>query len=252
MKQVIESGFFDTYKDEATGKFDREYSSAQFRELFSLFFTNGIFVNYGDEFAVTANGTMEVSVGGGFAFIDGAWLKSSEVVPFTVPNNSTISERVDGIFLQSSLLDRNCSIVYREADIEPIRNNTTQELLICTITVPSDASSLTQSNVTDMRPTEQCGFVGGAVQQLSVSELYAQFTQQFTEWMEAEQADFDAWLENVKNQLSEDAAGNLQLQIETLEQQIEVLEQTRPSVTYATTDPIEVEEGTLVMVYEEE
>lgn len=244
MKQVIESGFFNTYVDEATGKFDREYSSAQFRELFSLFFTNGIFVNYGEEFATTVS-IMEVSVKSGFAFINGAWLKNSEAKSFTVPSNSTTSERIDGIFLQSSLLDRNCSIVYREADVVPIINDTVQELLIYTVTVPSDASSLTQSNVTDMRPTDQCGFVGGAVQQLSVSELYAQFTQQFTEWMEAEQADFNAWYENVKNQLSEDAAGNLQLQIEALQEVID----SQTKIILATEEPDEVVENTVVMVF---
>lgn len=247
MRKSVESGFFNTYKDDLTGKLDREYSSAQFRELFSLFFTNGVFVNYGKEFAVTANGTMEVTVNEGFAFINGAWAKNAEPTSFTIPSNETAQKRVDGIFVQSSLLNRDCAIVYKEGIIEPEKTEITFELLLCTITVESSAYSITQSNITDMRPTKQCGFVGGAVQQMDVSEMYTQFAQQFTEWMEAEQEDFNAWYAGIKGQLSEDAAGNLQVQVNELQNEL----RTRPSVIYSLEDPVEVEEGTIVMVYEE-
>ena len=216
MRKPVESGFFNTYKDDLTGKLDREYSSAQFRELFSLFFTNGIFVNYGKEFAVTANGTMEITVNEGFAFINGAWAKNAEPTSFTIPNNETAQTRVDGIFIQSSTLERNCAIVYKEGVVEPETNEATHELLLCTVSIESNSYSVTQASVTDMRPTKQCGFVGGAVQQMDVSEMYTQFAQQFTEWMEGEQERFNAWYENIKNQLSEDAAGNLQLQVDDL------------------------------------
>ena len=212
----MESGFFDAIHDSGTGKYDREYSSSQFMELFSLFFTSGIFANYGKEFAVEANGTMNVMVGTGFAFIDGAWLKNTEDYQVTIVSNSTSNKRIDGIFLRKSTIDRKCDVVYRAGDVTPINSNVTKELLVCKINVESGTSALTQSNVVDMRATSDCGFVAAAIQQLTVSELYAQFTQQFTEWMEAEQQDFTTWFNNIKNQLTSDAAGNLQLQIDNL------------------------------------
>ena len=54
---AIASGFFDAIKD-SQGEYDRSYGASQFMELFSLFFTNGIFADYGDEFAVEANGCL--------------------------------------------------------------------------------------------------------------------------------------------------------------------------------------------------
>lgn len=216
MKQAIESGFFNAQYDEATGTYDREYSSAQFRELFSLFFTNGIFVNYGEEFFVEATNSLSINVGSGFGFINGSWSKNPDTISFSIPANTTGVVRTDGVFLQSSILERDCFIVYKEGDVTPVQSSVETELLLCTITVPSGASSINQAQITDMRATDKCGFVGGAVQQMSVSGLYAQFTQQFTEWMTAEQLAFDAWFENIKEQLSTDAAGNLQLQVNDL------------------------------------
>ena len=124
--------------------------------------------------------------------------------------------RIDGIFLKKDLTNRKCDIEYRAGDVTPVSNNTTKELLLCKISVGSGTSSITQAVIEDMRATEQCGFVAGAVQQLSVSELYAQFTEQFNQWMEAEQQSFTTWFNGIKGQLSTDAAGNLQLQIEDL------------------------------------
>lgn len=163
MKQIVESGFFNAKYDEATQSYDREYTSAQFRELFSLFFTNGVFVNYGEEFAVKSTNSMNVTVGSGFGFINGAWIKSPSAIDIPISSNTTGSTRTDGIFLQSSILDRNCSIVYREGDTTPVNSSVEFELLLCTISVPSASTSITQAQITDMRPTEQCGFVGGAV-----------------------------------------------------------------------------------------
>ena len=212
---AITSGFFDAIKD-SQGEYDRSYGASQFMELFSLFFTNGIFADYGDEFAVEANGTMVVTVGKGFAFIDGAWLKNDGELAITVVSNSTSNARVDGVFLKKDLINRKCDIEYRAGDVAPISNNTTKELLLCKISVASGASSIVQGSVEDMRATSECGFVAAAVQQLSVSELYAQFTQQFTAWMDAEQQDFTAWFNRIKGQLSSDAAGSLQLQVNEL------------------------------------
>lgn len=217
----ITSGFFDALYDSSSGTYDREYSSQQFMDIFSMFFTNGIFAKYGKEFAPSATGsTMAVTIGAGFAFINGAWIKSTESKSFSVPSNSTSSTRVDGVFLRKNISDRACSIQYKSGDITPLNTSTIKELLICKVNVSSGATSISQSNIVDMRPTEQCGFVAGAVQQLSVSELYAQFTEQFTDWMNAEQESFDEWFESIKGKLSEDSAGNLQLQIDGVEEKV--------------------------------
>lgn len=238
MKQAIESGFFNAQYDEATGTYDREYSSAQFRELFSLFFTNGIFVNYGEEFFVEATNSLSINVGSGFGFINGSWSKNPDTISFSIPANTTGVIRTDGVFLQSSILERDCFIVYKEGDVTPVQSSVETELLLCTITVPSGASSINQAQITDMRATDKCGFVGGAVQQMSVSGLYAQFTEQFTQWMEAEQEDFEDWFDGIKNRLSTDQAGSLQLQIDDLDTKVD-------NVATATNTSIELLKTTL-------
>lgn len=218
---MITSGFFDaTSYDEETGKWDKEYTAEQFGKLFSLFFTNGIFVNYGEQFAVTAAGNMVVNVGTGFAFINGAWVENDAAYPITITSNITDSVRVDGIFLTKDTVNGEITIEYRSGDVTPVITETLQELLIAEISVDSNATSITQSSITDKRPFDTCGFVSATIQQLSVEQLYVQFTQEFTDWMTQRKEEFDTWFEAIKGQLSTDAAGNLQLQVNQVDEKV--------------------------------
>lgn len=240
---MITSGFFDaTSYDEETGKWDKEYTAEQFGKLFSLFFTNGIFANYGEQFAVTAAGNMVVNVGTGFAFINGAWVENDSTYQITLASNMSDSTRVDGIFLTKDTVNGEITIEYRSGDVTPISTETLKELLLAEITVASNATSITQSSIVDKRPFDTCGFVSAAIQQLTVEQLYVQFTQEFTEWMAQRKEDFDIWFELIKGQLSTDAAGNLQLQLnevsESTELGINEIKSSLPTYMYDSTTGI--------------
>lgn len=219
---MITSGFFDaTTYDESTGHWDKEYTSNQFMELFSLFFKSGIFADYGSEFAVKAYNGLSVAVSSGFAFIEGAWLKNTEDYIITVSPNTSSNARIDGIFLQKDVVSGECKIISRQNDSVPQRTSVVFELLIAKISVLPGVSEITQSQIEDTRPTDNCGFVAGAVEQLSVSELYAQFGAQFAEWLTQKQIEFNTWFNSMKGQLSTDAAGNLQNEIDNLDGKVD-------------------------------
>lgn len=76
--------------------------------------------------------------------------------------------------------------------------------------------------------TSSCPYVTGILQVVNIDNVVAQWesqwnqwfttktesgTSQMEQWWADKQAEFNSWFDNVKNQLSEDAAGNLQLQI---------------------------------------
>lgn len=201
---MIKSGFFTA--TEVGGVPDRSYSADDFKKLFSLFFTSGVFANYGNELAVLSNNSLVTTVKSGFAFILGSWMENDGNKTFTHSANAGGTTRKDGIFVRMSTTDRSVTIVKREGDIVPLKTSVVSELLLCEVSVRPSATSITQEDINDKRfDSSVCGLVAGAVQQLDVTALYAQFT-----------AAFNTWFAEMEGQLTTDAAGALQTQINNL------------------------------------
>lgn len=133
------------------------------------------------------------------------------------------------------------------------------ELQLATISIPASSVRITQAQITDTRMDQDvCGWVTGVVQQLDTTTLFEQFEAYFAEFKEfyegefatwsAEQraayiswiatqeanmetwssehtafwqSEFTEWFDRMKGQLSEDAAGHLQNQIDGINNQID-------------------------------
>jgi hypothetical protein len=107
------------------------------------------------------------------------------------------------------------------APTAPERTSDIFELVLAEILVGTGVTEITQSVITDKRPdTDVCGYVVAAVQTPDFGELYAQFAAQAEEFMGDQAADFLAWFDEMKDQLSEDAAGHLQLEIDDINDQM--------------------------------
>lgn len=143
---------------------------------------------------------------------------------------------------------------------EIVRTEAIHDLKLGEIYVDVGAIKITQENITDTRMNaDLCGWVMATVKEIDFSQITAQFqsyftryqaniTQEFNAYMqqianledkgaaafnnmqsqfetyaEQQQADFAAWFELIKGQLSEDAAGRLQNAVNTLEQRMKDL-----------------------------
>lgn len=117
------------------------------------------------------------------------------------------------------------------------------------ISVPKGATSISQSNITNAVGTSECPFVTGVLEGMNIDNLVAQWGAQWAEWLSSNTdawkafmsgntnewksfmaknkdewsdlingntSEFETWFEHMKDQLSEDAAGNLQLQVDNL------------------------------------
>ena len=128
------------------------------------------------------------------------------------------------------------------------------EIAIADVLIGAGVTAITQAAITDRRYTSAlCGIVAGVVQQFDISSYTAQFDDffriyklriiqefeayviaisekegaadnaynSFVDWLEAKKAlmvnDFETWFQGVKDILGEDAAGNLQNEIEALQ-----------------------------------
>lgn len=202
------SGFFNA-REVGDGTYDREYDAEQFAEYFSNFVSNGVYVNPSNQLKVVfddlPNKPFIVIVRKGKAYIDGYWYELTEDMEITIPTNTKSYAVKDVICCTLDKAERKISIVLKEGVTSdyPTNNSTQHELVLSTVVVQPNASRLNAEDITDKRPDKTyCGFVTGVIDQIDTTELFKQYDDAFKNW-------FD----EMKDQLSTDAAGNLQEQI---------------------------------------
>lgn len=202
------SGFFNAREAE-DGTYDREYDAEQFAGYFANFISNGVYANPANQLKVVFNDSPDkpfvVIVRKGKAYIDGYWYELTEDMEITIPVNTKAYIVKDVIRCILDKAERKISIVLEE-DVTsdyPVNNKTRHDLVLSTIIVQPNASKLNAEDITDRRPDKTyCGFVTGVIDQIDTTELFQQYDDAFK-----------IWFDEMKDQLSTDAAGNLQTQI---------------------------------------
>lgn len=191
------------------------YNNDDFRQYFANFISTGILANVplagSTAFQVTQtdNPSMNVIVGSGVAWIIGGQVMNTSPLSFQIPAPLTSQSRTDSIVVQWSNSSNNGDIIYKQNSTQVVQTNDVYELQLCKILVPANATNIPQANITDMRAdTSVCGF-SSPYEAIKTGDLLAQFKSE----LEANGILFSQWFETIKGQLSEDAAGNLQNQI---------------------------------------
>ena len=190
---------------------DRVYDADSFSTWLRKFFTSGVFEG---ELAVTAAEGMAVEVGSGYANVDGKvrFFNSPQTIALS-PANSTYP-RIDTIAVERNDVNREITLKYitgqysgnTPSPAERQWGNGVYQLVLARIYVGAGATSISQANISDTRPDSSlCGYVVGTVEEIDLSQILAQSQEQF-----------DEWFDRMKDQLSEDAAGNLQLEIDSI------------------------------------
>lgn len=196
--------FFDDVND------DREYFAEDFARHLSKYFTNGIFNN---ELKVNANNDLTVTIKNGDANINGYRYTNTEDLIKSIDPADGVLNRIDNIVIRLDLTNRliSAQVIKGQFSNSPtapalVRSSTLYDIKLAEINVIAGSTSITQDMITDTRyNNEVCGVVASTVQTLDTKDIFSQF-----------ESTFSTWFNNVKNQLSEDAAGNLQNQITTI------------------------------------
>lgn len=210
------SGFFNANESES-GVYDRVYNAEDFAQYFALFVGSGVFVNPANQLKVVPKKGLTVTVKAGKAFIDGYWYVLDEDMDITLSVNGTTNAVNDLILCVLDKSSRTISVTKREnaSVLVPTNNGTVHELVLAIVYVGVGVSTLNSGNITDTRPDNTyCGYVGALVEQVDFGNLFAQMESQF-----------NVWFDGIKGQLTEDAAGSLQIQVDELGQQVNGLEQ---------------------------
>lgn len=215
---------------------DRTYSDADFAQFYSNLFTDGVFFNYGNKLQVTQSPTnsMNVIVKSGGATIRGRQFLNTADFMLTVPVASNTQDRTDAVVLQMSTDNRVISIVYKKDSEAIVNSDTIRELMLAKVRVKKGASVITNADITDMRADETLSGYSSPFVDVPVSGLEQQYTAMLQTIYELAQANaeanntqqqaalqtmnatFQTWLTNLKNQLDDKQAANLQGQINNL------------------------------------
>lgn len=194
-------GFFNSLNG------DRKYNASQFGKCFEGIIRDGILASIGDCFVVKAAGGMNITIGSGKAWYLASWLENDADLPMAHEDSDVILGRIDAVVMEFNATEtvrfNDVKIIKGTSSSAPVRptlknTNTIVQIPLAYVDIDANATEITQSDITNMVGTDDCPFVTGILQTVSLGTLLGQ-------WQE----DFLAWFNETKGILDGDAAGNL-------------------------------------------
>jgi len=215
-----------TFESDGTPVYDRAITSAPLRKLIAKLLTDGVLPNPSTNLQVESGSGMNVVVNPGFAICAGGLKLEENQRTLAIQAADSNYDRIDTVVLRWNDNDseRICDLYIVEGipAASPLRPELTRtesiwELGLADLFINKNSSAISNQRITDTRyETARCGIIS-AISEFDTTTLYQQVQADLAGFKASEQADFIAWFDDIKGQLSEDAAGNLQKQIGTLE-----------------------------------
>lgn len=215
-----------TFESDGTPVYDRAITSAPLRKLIAKLLTDGILPNPSTNLQVEAGSGMNVVVNPGFAICAGGLKLEENQRTLAIQAADSNYDRIDTVVLRWNDNDseRICDLYIVEGipAASPLRPKLTRtesiwELGLADLFINKNSSAISNQRITDTRyESARCGIIS-AISEFDTTTLYQQVQADLAGFKASEQADFITWFNDIKGQLSEDAAGNLQKQIGTLE-----------------------------------
>lgn len=193
-------GFFWNSRDG-----DRKYNADDFATWLRKFFTTGVF---NGELFVSAAGGMNVSIGSGYANIQGKVMFFEEPQSFTLDVAHSTLQRIDNIVVEMDVTDRMITTKVIKGTpgsqaTPPVRSESTYQIIVARITIPASATAITQANILDTRmDADLCGYVTGTVEEIDFSQIVEQWETYYEEFKSGELNDFETWSDSMQSSYS--------------------------------------------------
>lgn len=192
---AVTYGFFNSVDG------DRKYDADQMSNYFEGLVGDGVLKNVDDELQVVASSGLTIAVKSGRAIVKNKWLKNNSLYFIEITPDSSYPY-IELIVVDYDYSERKVSIntvkgTPASSPTAPSISRTDDRymLVLASILVPANATSISQSNITDNRATSDCGWVTGLITQLSTDTLNAQWESIYSEYFEAMQENFDDWMQ---------------------------------------------------------
>ena len=226
----VTSGFFDHKNG------DRAYTASQMGRIFDGIIRDGVYSAYGQCFAVTALSGMTVNVGTGRAWFDHTWILNDALQPMTVEESEVILDRIDALVFdidnRIDVRDNTLKWVRGTGSTSPVKPTLINEdehhqYPLAYITVKARTEQILQEDIELVIGTDECPFVTGILQHVSIQTLINQWASEFDNyfrtfqatyisdwnawsagqqntflvWMNSEQTSYESWLAEIKASL---------------------------------------------------
>ena len=202
---------------------DRKYNTIQISKMFDGIIKDGIFMSIGNHFTVSAGTGMVVNVDTGKAWFNHTWTENDSILPVDVDQSEVVLNRIDSLILEVNSSTRINEIKFLKGTpsstpVAPAltNNDMLHQYLLCTVTIPAGVTAITGSMIQSYIGMGDTPFVSGVLETVDLNTLLGQWQASLTEFISNETSEFITWFDAMKGQLTTDAAGNLQTQIDSL------------------------------------
>jgi len=169
---MVTYGFFNSVEG------DRKYDADQMSEYFEGLIGNGVYASVGNALAVEPDEGMNVRVLSGRGVINCKWLSNDAAVSLPITGSDPSYDRYTAVVMRLDVDNRLMKLdtIDGTPAAEPVKPTLTQseliyELCLAWVRVNAGDVSVEEANITDARPTEDCGWVTGLITQQDVSDL---------------------------------------------------------------------------------
>lgn len=232
---MITCGFYNSQNR------DRKYNTDQITMAISSLINDGVFQNIGSALAVSENTGLDIVVGDGYAWFNTRWTYNDTLYPITMDISEVLLDRIDAVILEidesNSVRDNDIKFIKGTpagVPIKPVMTNNefVHQYPLAYIYRTAGNNNIVQANITPAIGTSECPFVTGVLASIDIDFLFTQWTSQFNIWFQAIQTDseenqdalyaaFDAWFQNIKEQLGTVPIGNIQNEIDIINENLE-------------------------------
>lgn len=215
---------------------DRTYNNTDFTKYYEMLFRDGVAIASGDGLRVKESpaGGMRVVVSSGQAIMKGYQYINTKELAIQIPVASVTRDRRDSLVIRHDVGARQIYVAIKEDDLTVERTELIYELQLAEIFVPKNAVNIPSEYIKDKRSDETvCGYcspfdkvpVSGLEDEYRamLQNIYDSFNTKSTARLDNAISQFQAWFENLKNQLSSNQATNLQNQLDNLRAENELI-----------------------------
>lgn len=218
---TIKSGFFNSLNH------DRMYDADDMNAIFDGIITDGVFGNIGNRFIVTPGSGMTINIGTGKARLHQIFVENDANLVLQVSQSDVLLNRIDVLVIR---VDK--TISGRRGDITILKGTPSQnpiaptlstdgqiwEMPIANIRVNANVNKITASDIQYLVGRDTTPLITAPMQTMNVDPYVRNMENQFKDWFA-----------EMKEKLSQDAAGNLQNQINAIkDEQSQLLQRVYP------------------------
>lgn len=202
----LTSGFFNSVNH------DRKYGAESFARLFNGIINDGVFMNIGSAMVPKADGTNQVYVGIGRAWFNSTWTENDSIYSLTVPVSDLVRPRIDAVVLEVNTTDsvraNSLKIVQGTPSSNPQKptltsSNGVYQHALAYITRRANDEVVNSSDLEITVGTEECPFITGILETISIDVLFDQWKDQLDQFVENESLDIDRWVQATKDSIDE-------------------------------------------------